>query len=268
MNRAQFLAGAAALSGIGALPFPGEYAIFAQRLADPKPFEVRDATAIMPSASIIKLYILAAVEQQVRARSLSWSTTLPIPSHAIVASSAIFEHAAPGSVASIDALCAAMIEQSDNTAGNVLADWTGFDAVNAVAQRSGLPATRLRRHFMDFAARARGIDNTTSAADMGRFLLDAGRAARRGDADARRTVGYMLKQRDRKTIPAGIGRRVPVANKTGDLPDVRHDVAIVDPYGAHPYVLVLMSSRLRDQPRALIDLASIAREIDRRAMSS
>ena len=51
----------------------------------------------------------------------------------------------------------------------------------------------------------------------------------------------MLGQQYRDMIPAGIQRKVPIANKTGELDFVRNDAAIVDPFGDAPYVLVVLT---------------------------
>lgn len=220
------MSGVAAMTLAGAVrrawPFPGTVAIFAQRLRDGKPFIAYDDRRTLPSASVIKLVIAVAVTRAIDAGTLRWD-------------------------ASVRRLVRAMIAQSDNTAANVLADRLSFDSVNAVATGSHLEQTRLRRHFMDFAARARGIDNTTSARDIGELLLGILRGARglpgavASKSSCRAIVSIMLEQEDRETIPSGIRRRVPIANKTGVLPDVRNDVAIVDPYRNDPYVMALLS---------------------------
>jgi len=229
------------------LPFPGRLAIFAQRLRDAAPFVHYDADALFPAASIIKLVILVGIVREIDERRLRWSDTFVVRRPEIVAGSESFGSAPSGSRASVRRLVDAMIAQSDNTAGNVLADHLSFSRINGVAESLGLSRTVMRRHFMDFAARARGVDNTTCAADIGALLLGIARGARGGASavagpqGCRAMMNVMLAQEDRETIPAGIGRHVPIANKTGVLDDVRNDAAVVDPYGDNPYVLVLLS---------------------------
>lgn len=277
MKRRAFIAGALGAGALGAQrswSFPGTLAIVAQRLRDRTPFIARHPNERLPSASVIKLVILAGIVREIDARRLDWTDRIVIRTHEIVGSSETFGGARPGSHASVRSLADAMIAESDNTAANALADHLSFARVNAVAESLGLSATRLRRHFMDFAARARGIDNTTSAADMGTLLLGIERGARgmatrvASTAACRAMVDMMLRQEDRATIPAGIERHVPVANKTGVLPDVRNDVAIVDPYGAGPYVVAILSHfdpRETDQayPR-LREIAAAVDELERR----
>lgn len=254
-------------------PFPGTLAIFARRIEESRPIVSLHASLRLPSASTIKLVIAAAIARRIDAGTLSWSDDLLIRAHDIVGSSEAFGHVPPGSTASVRALMRAMIARSDNTAGNVLADHCSFVGVNYIAQSLGLAQTRLRRHFMDFAARARGIDNTTSAADMGSLLLGIAGSARGLRTDVASTAGcraivdIMLGQEDRDTIPAALGRGIPIANKTGVLPDVRNDIAIVDPYGRKPYVVALLSRfPPRDASAAYARLREIAAEVNARAV--
>jgi beta-lactamase class A len=276
VERRSFVIGALATASIlgatrsNAWAFPGTLAVFAQRLRDNEPFVAWNSHLRLPSASIIKLVILAGVVRKIDAGSLHWGESLEVRAQQIVGASQTFGSVRPGTRASIRSLVHAMITQSDNTAANVLADRLSFAGVNAVAEKLGLAQTRLRRHFMDFAARARGIDNTTSARDMGALLLGIERGARglttrvASAAGCRAMVAVMLQQEDRATIPAGIHRNVPIANKTGVLPDVRNDVAIVGPYAADPYVVALLSQFKPENAReAYARLGVLAAHVDR-----
>lgn len=219
---------------------------------------------------MIKLVIAIAVAQAIDAGEMRWDEMLSIQRREIVGASESFGQAAPGQRASIRSLFRAMIAESDNTAANVLADRLSFSTVNAAATEYHLEQTRLRRHFMDFAARARGIDNTTSASDMGELLIGIALGARASRSGCRAIVDAMLAQEDRATIPAGINvRRVAIANKTGVLPDVRNDVAIVDPYGRDAYVLALLSHfNPADSKAAYARLRQISAEVDRIELTS
>jgi beta-lactamase class A len=276
MQRRTFMtSGLAALATIAAAPrafawtFPGTLAVFAQRLRDARPFALLQPTLSLPAASVIKLVILTGIVREVDAGALRWSDVVRIGAREIVGASERFGNAAPGSTASVERLAEAMVAQSDNTAANVLADHLSFACVNDVARSLGLAQTRLRRHFMDFAARARGIDNTTSAGDMGALLLGVARGARglysrvASRTGCRKIVTMMERQEDRDTIPTGIHRHVRIANKTGVLPDVRNDVAIVDPYGSDGYVVALLSQfHPSVTATAYARLRAIAGEID------
>jgi beta-lactamase class A len=238
-TRAEFLISMAA-AAID-FSFPGRVAVVAQRLGENAPFVSYHADDVFPSASTIKLLIAVSVTQALERSGGDWSTTRTLTAADIVPASETFGTARTGSKATIAALLNAMISQSDNTAANVLARFIGLDALNYNAAQLGLPKTRMGRFFMDFKARAAGRDNYTSAADMARLATTI--AA--DPALYQRTVGAMLGQEDRVMIPAAIKRPVMIANKTGTLPDVRHDVAIVGLASGLPYVVAILTGALR-----------------------
>lgn len=74
-------------------------------------------------------------------------------------------------------------------------------------------------------------------------------------------VVTMLGQEDRDKIVRGLPHIIAVANKTGELPQVRHDAAIVDPFGARPYILVVLEKGLRDQTQGVLGINRISRAI-------
>jgi len=274
LSRGSFLAGtASALAAIGATQaidwsFPGLVAGYARRLDAATPFATHRARTVMPAASAIKVLILLAVAREVERQGLPWSHQVTIRRADIVGASETFGTAADGERASLERLSAATIEQSDNTAANVLADWLGFAQIGRMADAAGLQQTEMRRHFMDFATRAAGIDNTTTARDMGVLLYGIARGTDAGfagvsSAGCSRIVGFMLAQEDRETIPAGVPRAVAIANKTGELIGVRHDVAIVGAGSPDAYVVALLSSGFDDRAAAVRRLRAIAAQIDR-----
>jgi hypothetical protein len=63
-------------------------------------------------------------------------------------------------------------------------------------------------------------------------------------------------------IPTGVKRHVPIANKTGELDNVRSDAAIVDPWSESPYILVILSRDLDYPGLAYGEIAEFAQRID------
>jgi beta-lactamase class A len=249
-----------------AAAIPGRAAVFAQRLCDATPSIALHASETFPAASVIKLAIMLAVYRAVDAGRLDLTTPVSFDANDVVAGSETFGAAHPGDTAPLASLVTAMIRQSDNTASNALIDLLGFAAINAAAERAGMRRTRLRRYFLHFSPTH---ENTTSAADVGTLLLAIERGARgaakpiASRASCRAMIDTLLGQEDREKIAPGLPPRTPLANKTGELPGVRHDAGIVDPYGAHPYVLVVLEAELRDQARGVAGITAIARAVHR-----
>jgi beta-lactamase class A len=155
-----------------------------------------------------------------------------------------------------------MMQRSDNSAANVLVARFGFARLNDVWRRLDLTHTHLRRYFWHFS---RVHENLTSAQDMGELLLSISRCANgiankfASQASCRAMIDTLLGQEDRKKIAAGLPRGIPLANKTGELPGVRHDAGIIDPYGPRPYVLVVLERDLADQSAGVAGIRRISR---------
>ncbi len=264
VTRTEFIGGLIASSVAPVLPgavdfaFDGRIAVVAQRLGENAPAVVYHPDDAFASASVVKLLIAVAVTQDLAQSNTSWNDTLVVKKEQIVGASETFENAQPGSSATYAALLAAMIAQSDNTAANILLDRMGFDRVNYLSAQLGLPQTKIARHFMDFAARKAGHENMTSAGDMARLV----RFIASDPVKYQRIVGAMMSQEDRELIPASIQRRVIIANKTGTLPDVRHDVAIVGFNSPAPYVLAILSGGFADMKTAQTRIRAIAAQVD------
>jgi beta-lactamase class A len=123
-----------------------------------------------------------------------------------------------------------MITISDTTAAVVLANRVGWHRIDAGLSPLGLTHTRTLPPFR------------TTAGDMARLL----QAIARGEAVSLEASAEMeallLRQRIRNRIPAGLPDGIPVGNKTANLPDATHDVAIVYAPGG-TYVLAVLSDR-------------------------
>lgn len=121
-----------------------------------------------------------------------------------------------------------MIAQSDNDATNAVVDLLGAEPINDYI-RAGLGArhTVLRRRMMDTVARDAGYENTTTAAELASML----HALRRGDLFSPELTAVALDvlgaQQFREGLPAFLLPEVSSASKTGELPGLRHDAAIL-----------------------------------------
>jgi beta-lactamase class A len=265
MQRATFLslalAGATLPSQLDALiaRSPARVAVFAQRLSEPRPAVSIRADEAFPAASLIKLAIMLAAYRAIDRKKLRLTTEIPIGVNDIVAGSDSFGSVRPGSTAPVSRLLKAMIQQSDNTAGNALLRSLGFADVNAVIASYGLTDTKLQRYFMHFSTTH---DNLTTARDIATLLLTIERAHDRAAID------LLLGQEDHETIAAGLPPGVPLANKTGELVGVRHDAAIVDPYGRRPYVLVVLTKNLTSQQQGVLEIEAISQDVYRSLSAS
>jgi beta-lactamase class A len=153
-----------------------------------------------------------------------------------------------GTTTSLRVLARHAAVKSGNLATDLLLEHVGTDEVAAVLRDAGCsPDTRLPRGIGDAAARRAGLDNLVTAADLARVL---GAVAGRRLASSRtceEVEGVLAAQEHRDQVPAGLPEGTYVANKTGWVDGVAHDVALVRPEHHPAYVLVLCTTADADE---------------------
>ena len=160
-----------------------------------------------------------------------------------------------------------MITRSSNLATNILIGLLDAKRVNTTARALGAADMRVLRGVEDNKAFARGLNNTTTARDLGMLLvsIERGTAASRSSCDAMRQV--LLRQEFSGEIPAGLPPGTPVAHKTGWITGTMHDAAIVYPRSRAPYVLVVLTGKIpqeRDAQRLIADVSRLVYEFTSR----
>lgn len=210
---------------------------------------------VMPSASLIKVPIMACAFRMEKKGDLSFDQTYPV--YGCVEGGS-FYGVAEGTDVSVYTLLFHMIVESDNTCTNMLIDILGFDAINEEIRRQNMNHTQLRRKMMDFDAARRGNENVTSPGDMGLLFynLASGTCVDVERDQAMRRI--LAQQEDNCILPAQIPHTVLVEHKTGELDGLYHDCGIVWKQD-RPYVCCLMADGISSEPQAIYDLAYLAR---------
>ena len=154
-----------------------------------------------------------------------------------------------------------MITRSSNLATNTLIPVAGAANANATAHALGATHMRVLRGVEDGKAFALGMNNTTTASDLAALLLaiERGSAASRASCDQMRSI--LLREIYSGDIPAGLPPGIPVAQKTGSITGVLHDAAIVYPPGRTPYVLVVLTANIPQEPVAKSLTTDISRMV-------
>ncbi len=152
--------------------------------------------------------------------------------------------AAVGSVVDPGTLAARMIQVSGNLAMNLLAEDIGLDAIAAFLDEAGLSSSiRMGRLIGDSGAEAAGVTNTVTASGLAALLS----VLVKGPKVASTALQLLAGQRYRNLIPAGLPEGTWTASKSGWVPGVRHDVALVRPDRAPEYVLAICTTGLKDE---------------------
>jgi beta-lactamase class A len=222
-----------------------------------------------PAASIIKLPILLHVYRAYDAGTAKPADEITLlPGDIVEGAPVLGGDAHSGQRWQIGDLVEAMIMYSDNIASNALISHFGFAAINATIRDAGMTRTVLARHFAGTVPPGWRNLNSTTPGDIAELLYQIERGSHEGTAtvatvaSCRAMIKLMLRQQYREMIPAGITRKVQIADKTGELDFVRSDAAIVDPMGDAPYVLVILTKELDYPGLAYPDIAASAKRID------
>jgi beta-lactamase class A len=158
----------------------------------------------------------------------------------------------------VDTLLRLMITRSSNFATNTLITLVGADAVTKTMRSLGAQRIQVLRGVEDGKAFEKGLNNTTTARDLGIILraIEEGRAA--SPAATREMLRILMAQEFNEKIPAGLPPGTRVAHKTGEITAVSHDAAVVYPTGRKPYVLVVLTRGIADGAKSSKLIADIS----------
>ena len=217
-----------------------------------------NADVPLPSASTIKFLISTAFWLEVDAGRIDPCARVRARDCPAPGGGGLLESLDPATELTLADLDLLMLAVSDNAATNVLIELLGNAVVNAAGTRLGLRQTVLRRPMGDERARGRGIENTTSAADLVRLLDELARPGEIPRPVARRVLAAAAQSHHTDIVP----RLLPearvrfIASKQGGLDTVRHDAALIDE-GRRRIVLAVLSSPPGAQ-QALAQVAAFA----------
>jgi beta-lactamase class A len=153
-----------------------------------------------------------------------------------------------------------MITRSSNLATNLLIERVGAERAQRSARALGAWSIQVLRGVEDGAAYRAGLNNTTTARDLGVLLgaIATGRAASRAACDT--MLGILGRQEFNEGIPAGLPPGTRAAHKTGWIGGVvYHDAAIVTPTGSGGYVLVVLTAAIEPDSVAHNLVADLSR---------
>src|SRR6266566_4432729 len=151
-----------------------------------------------------------------------------------------------GQRASIRELIELMETVSSNLATNLMITRVDAKRANATAHAHGADSILVLRGVEDGKAYRAGLNNTTTARDLGMLLAAIANGTAASAAACREMLAILGRQQFNEGIPAGLPPGTRVYHKTGWIGQVvYHDAALVEPVGRGRYVLVVLTGGIQ-----------------------
>jgi beta-lactamase class A len=195
------------------------------------------------AASTIKLFIMLEFYKAVASNSVSLNDTYTLADGDKVPGTGIMQNASAGTVYTYQAVLSNMIEESDNTAGNVIINVLGGTTnLSRKIQRDGYKNTSLKRLFGDTVALANGTDNYTTVNDVAAVMTAIYHKKAVSAEYDQAMLSLLHDYSNHEKIPADVSSDVMIYNKSGEYPDygVQNDACILE-RGNQAYLAVVMS---------------------------
>jgi beta-lactamase class A len=151
---------------------------------------------------------------------------------------------------------------SSNLATNLLIALVDAKRANATAHSLGADSILVLRGVEDGKAYRAGMNNTTTARDLGMLLAALAQYRAASPAACREMLDILGRQHFTEGIPAGLPAGTRVEHKTGWIGGVvYHDAGIVRPAGRAPYVLVVLTGGVKDDSVAYALVRDISHQV-------
>jgi beta-lactamase class A len=237
--------------------FHGRVGIYLKDLHTGKVWEY-NADKIFPSASLVKVPIMASVFDKIKLGAITLDTQLRLTRRERVGGSGSLKWVRDGTSLSVMEIIYKMITESDNTATRMLIDYVGMDYLEDNFKRLGLVQTNICQEGMSLASGRVKNDNFTTAREMAGLMeqIYEGKLVNREASEFMLDVLKHNKSRSRlrKGLPLGW----EIGHKTGLLRKSCHDVGIVfSPRG--DFVLAVLTSEVPDYTTAKNFISRVAK---------
>lgn len=154
-----------------------------------------------------------------------------------------------------------MIIKSSNLATNILIELVDAKKVTQTMRDMGANDILVLRGVEDGKAFRAGLNNKTSAYDL---MIIFDQLAKRKVVSASASedmIRILLDQAFNEMIPAKLPPDVKVAHKTGGIVGVHHDSGIVILPDGRQYVLVVLTSELKDEDAGAAAIAEVSKMV-------
>ena len=197
------------------------------------------------AASIIKLPVLVRMFKSIEANQMTIYDDMTLTDYYKAAGSGNLQYMRNGGKYSLDALAKTMIQDSDNSATNmIMAKMGGMDDVNIGLRDWGISKTYVRTWLPDMSG-----TNKTTANDLAKILYNLDNPGFLNINSREYIIDYMSHVKNNKLIAAGLGEGALFAHKTGDIGSMLGDAGIVYAPNGKKYIIVILANRPYNSPQ-------------------
>ena len=198
-----------------------------------------------PAASIIKLPVLVRMFKSIEAKQMTIYDDMILTDYYRASGSGALQYAASGTKYSLDSLAKTMIQDSDNSATNmIMSKLGGMDDVNIGLRDWGISKTYVRTWLPDLSG-----TNKTTALDMAKILYNLDNPGFLNINSREYIIDYMSHVKNNKLIAAGLGAGAMFVHKTGDIGSMLGDAGIVYAPNGKKYIIVILAKRPYNAPQ-------------------
>jgi beta-lactamase class A len=197
------------------------------------------------AASIIKLPVLVRMFKSIEPNQMTIYDEMTLTDYYKASGSGNLQYMATGGKYSLDALAKTMIQDSDNSATNmIMSKMGGMDDVNAGLRDWGVSKTYVRTWLPDLTG-----TNKTTAQDLAKILYNLDNPAFLNINSREYIIDYMSHVKNNKLIAAGLGEGALFVHKTGDIGTMLGDAGIVYAPNSQKYIIVILANRPYNSPQ-------------------
>ena len=197
------------------------------------------------AASIIKLPVLVRLFKSIEANQMTIFDDMTLTDYYKASGSGNLQYFQTGTKLTLDQLAKTMIQDSDNSATNMLmAKMGGMDDVNMGLRDWGISTTYVRTWLPDL-----GGTNKTTASDLAKILYNLDNPGFLNINSREYIIDYMSHVKNNKLIAAGLGEGALFVHKTGDIGSMLGDAGIVYAPNNQKYIIVILANRPYNAPQ-------------------
>ncbi|MBI4052394.1 MAG: serine hydrolase [Elusimicrobia bacterium] len=200
------------------------------------------ADDLFPSASLIKVPVMAAVFQKIAGGEMHLDAKMTLRRRWRTGGSGSLKWYRDGATFAVRELMEHMITESDNTAQRMLVDSVGFYYLQQQFPKFGLTYTQINPEGLSLTSGKVTYENYTTAREMAGLLEKMYHGELVNKVSSELMLDIMKRQKNASRLAKGLPTGWEIAHKTGLLRRACHDIGVVfTPHGN--YVIAVMTGQ-------------------------